>query len=69
MKKQESYKEEQEVSQYEKLADRTRELLETTREKTPKTVEEALEKEGIAENLPEMSHHSSEQSLPLVEGL
>ena len=44
MKKQESYKEKQEVSQYEKLANRTRELLETTREKTPKAVEEALEK-------------------------
>jgi len=44
MKKQSSYEEEQEVSQYERLAARTRELLETAREKTPKTVDEALEK-------------------------
>jgi polyhydroxyalkanoate synthesis regulator phasin len=44
MTRQNSYKEEQEVSQYEKLANRTKELLEATREKTPKAVEEALEK-------------------------
>ena len=44
MEKQINFKEEQEVSQYEKLAARTRELLEAAREKTPKTVDEALEK-------------------------
>jgi hypothetical protein len=44
MEERNSYKEEQEVSQYERLAARTRELLEAAREKTPKTVDEALEK-------------------------
>ena len=44
MEKQERYEEEQEVSQYEKLASRTRELLETAREKTPKAIEEAFDR-------------------------
>jgi hypothetical protein len=44
MEKQNSYKEEQEVSQYEKLATRTKELFETAREKTPKALEEAFER-------------------------
>jgi polyhydroxyalkanoate synthesis regulator phasin len=44
MNQQNGYREEQEVNQYEKLAARTKELLVTAREKTPKAVEEALEK-------------------------
>ena len=44
MAQQNNYKEEQEVSQYEKLAARTKELFETAREKTPKTLEEAFER-------------------------
>jgi len=44
MEEQNSYEEKQEVSQYERLATRTREFLETAREKTPKTLEEAFDR-------------------------
>jgi len=38
------YEEDQEISQYEKLASRTRELIEAAQEKGPKAVDAALEK-------------------------
>ena len=44
MEEQNNHKEAQEVSQYEKLAARTREFLETAREKTPKTLDEAFDR-------------------------